>query len=161
MNTSSAPPLRKYHARLCSRKRPTMLRMRMFADPKGPRRSGGALGALCLSCGGSPQGLSGPREFWRILYDDGADVVLGAHDHFYERFAPQDPDGAADPAKGIREFIVGTGGAPPYQFVDVKPNSEVRLSTIGVLRLALKAGGYDWNFIAVNGPGDSGSATCH
>jgi hypothetical protein len=101
------------------------------------------------------------REFWRILYDDGADVVLGAHDHVYERFAPQDPDGAADPAKGIREFIAGTGGAPPYQFVDVKPNSEVRLSTIGVLRLALKAGGYDWNFMAVNGPGDSGSATCH
>jgi hypothetical protein len=101
------------------------------------------------------------RELWRILYEDGADVVLGAHDHVYERFAPQDPDGAADPDKGIREFIVGTGGAPPYPFVDVKPNSEVRLSTTGVLRLALKAGGYDWSFIAVNGPGDAGSGTCH
>jgi acid phosphatase type 7 len=101
------------------------------------------------------------RDFWRILYENGADVVLGAHDHVYERFAPQDPDGAADPVNGIREFVVGTGGAPPYPFVDVQPNSEVRLSTIGVLRLALKAGGYDWNFIAVNGPGDSGSATCH
>jgi len=101
------------------------------------------------------------REFWRILYENGADVVLGAHDHVYERFAPQDPDGAADPARGIREFVAGTGGAPPYPFVDVKPNSEARLSVNGVLRLALKAGGYDWNFIPVSGPADSGSATCH
>ena len=101
------------------------------------------------------------REFWRILYEADADVVLSAHDHVYERFAPQDPDGAADPARGIREFVAGTGGAPPYPFVDVKANSEVRLSTTGVLRLALKAGGYDWSFIPVSGAGDSGSASCH
>jgi hypothetical protein len=101
------------------------------------------------------------REFWRILYESGADVVLSAHDHVYERFAPQDPDGSADPQRGIREFIAGTGGAPPYPFVDVKPNSEARLSTVGVLKLALKAGGYDWNFIPVSGAGDSGSGTCH
>jgi acid phosphatase type 7 len=101
------------------------------------------------------------REFWRILYENGADVVLSAHDHTYERFAPQDPDGNADPDRGIREFVVGTGGAPPYPFVDVKPNSEVRLSANGVLRLALKANGYDWTFIPVSGVGDSGSTSCH
>jgi hypothetical protein len=101
------------------------------------------------------------HEFWRILYDAGADVVLSAHDHVYERFAPQDPDGSPDPQRGIREFIAGTGGAPPYPFVDVKANSEARLSTVGVLKLALKAGGYDWNFIPVSGAGDSGSASCH
>ena len=101
------------------------------------------------------------RDFWQILYENGADVVLGGHDHVYERFAPQNPDGARDPANGIREFVVGTGGAPAYPFVDVKPNSEVRLGANGVLRLALKAGGYDWNFIPVAGAGDSGSATCH
>ena len=101
------------------------------------------------------------RDFWRILYDAGADVVLSAHDHVYERFAPQTPDGVADPMRGIREFVVGTGGAPPYPFVDVKENSETRLSTIGVLKLSLKAGGYDWNFISAAGAGDSGSASCH
>ena len=101
------------------------------------------------------------RDLWRILYDAGADIVLAAHDHVYERFAPQDGDGNADPAAGIREFVVGTGGAPPYPFVDVKPNSEVRLSENGVLRLALKAGTYDWTFIPVNGAGDAGSGTCH
>jgi hypothetical protein len=101
------------------------------------------------------------RDFWRILYDAGADVVLSAHDHVYERFSPQTPDGAADPMRGIREFVVGTGGAPPYQFVDVKENSEARVSTLGVLKLSLKAGGYDWTFLPVNGPGDSGSASCH
>jgi hypothetical protein len=87
--------------------------------------------------------------------------VLSAHDHVYERFALRDADGVADPVGGIREFVVGTGGAPPYPFVDVKPNSEARLSTNGVLRLALKAGGYDWGFIPVSGAGDSGSASCH
>jgi Calcineurin-like phosphoesterase len=101
------------------------------------------------------------RDFWRVLYDAGADVVLSAHDHVYERFAPQTPDGAADPMRGIREFVVGTGGAPPYPFVDVKENSEARVSTLGVLKLSLKAGGYDWTFIPVNGVGDSGSASCH
>lgn len=101
------------------------------------------------------------REFWSILYEFDAEIVLSAHDHVYERFAPQDADGVADPVGGIREFVVGTGGAPPYPFVDVKPNSEVRLSTNGVLRLALKAGGYDWTFIPVSGAGDSGSASCH
>jgi Calcineurin-like phosphoesterase len=101
------------------------------------------------------------REFWRILDEFGAEVVLSAHDHVYERFAPQDADGVAEPDGGIREFVVGTGGAPPYPFVDVKPNSEVRLSVNGVLRLALKAGGYDWAFVPVSGPGDSGSGSCH
>ena len=101
------------------------------------------------------------RDLWRILYDAGADVVLSAHDHVYERFAPQDADGSFDPARGIREFVAGTGGAPPYPFVDIKANSEARMSTVGVLKLALKAGGYDWSFIPVSGVGDSGSASCH
>jgi hypothetical protein len=100
-------------------------------------------------------------EFWRLLHEAGAEIVLSAHDHVYERFGPQDPNGAPDPAGGIRQFVVGSGGAPPYPFVDVKPNSEVRISTIGVLRLALKAGSYDWDFIPVSGQGDSGSGTCH
>jgi hypothetical protein len=101
------------------------------------------------------------REFWRMLYDAGADVVLAAHDHVYERFAPQTADGVPDPVRGIREFVAGTGGAPPYPFLDVKENSEARLSTLGVLKLSLKATGYDWNFIPVSGAGDSGSAACH
>jgi hypothetical protein len=101
------------------------------------------------------------RELWQILYDAGADVVMAGHDHVYERFAPQDGNGLADPQRGIREFVVGTGGAPPYPFVSVQPNSEMRLSTNGVLRLSLGATGYDWTFIALSGPGDSGHATCH
>ena len=116
---------------------------------------------IAVGAGSKHGNIEQMREFWRILYDAGADVVLSAHDHVYERFAPQDPDGSADPQRGIREFIAGTGGAPPYPFVDVKPNSEARLSTVGVLKLALKAGGYDWNFIPVSGAGDSGSGTCH
>ena len=103
------------------------------------------------------------RDFWRILYEAGADLVLGAHDHVYERFAPQDPDGLPDPQRGIREFIVGTGGAGPQQFTSVRLNSEVRNNaSLGVLKLVLSADGYDWNFIQASGaPGDFGSGTCH
>ena len=50
------------------------------------------------------------RDIWQALYDAGADLVLAGHDHDYERFAPQDADGKADPVRGIREFVVGTGG---------------------------------------------------
>ena len=53
--------------------------------------------------------------FWQDLYAAGADLVLVGHDHEYERFAPQNPSGVADP-KGIREFVVGTGGASHYAF---------------------------------------------
>jgi calcineurin-like phosphoesterase family protein len=101
------------------------------------------------------------RDIWRVLYDSGADVVLTGHDHFYERFAPQDPNGAVDLARGMREFVAGTGGAVLYQPLAVQPNSERRLSAFGVLKLTLQPDAYQWDFIPVSGPGDSGSGTCH
>jgi acid phosphatase type 7 len=101
------------------------------------------------------------RDIWRILYEAGADIVLSAHDHLYERFGSQDPDGRPDPARGIRQFIVGTGGAPLYQFVTLRQNSEVRISTFGVLKLTLTAGAYQWEFISASGTADSGAGTCH
>lgn len=102
--------------------------------------------------------------FWRDLYDAGADVVLNGHDHEYERFAPQTPDGAADPERGVREFVVGTGGKNQTPFPLVRANSEVRSTgTFGVLKLTLHAASYDWEFVPAP-PGtftDSGSAPCH
>jgi len=56
------------------------------------------------------------RPFWQLLYDADAEIVLSGHEHNYERFAPQDPSGTADAARGIRQFVVGTGGAPHYGF---------------------------------------------
>jgi hypothetical protein len=110
-------------------------------------------------------GPNGPEphmlDIWRMLYDAGAEVVLNGHEHFYERFAPQDPTGNADSARGIREFIAGTGGALLYQHNSVRPNSERRLSAFGVLKLTLQADAYQWEFIPVSGPGDAGSGTCH
>ncbi len=103
------------------------------------------------------------RDVWRILYDAGVDLVLNGHDHFYERFGPQDPEGRADQAKGIREFIVGTGGALLYGFPRLAANSEARASVHGVLKLTLRPGGYEWEFLPVTGgaPLDSGSGVCH
>ena len=104
------------------------------------------------------------KPLFQALYEANADVVVTGHDHDYERFAPQTPDGAADPARGIREFVVGTGGKNHRPFVSPKPNSELRDATaFGVLKLTLKPGGYDWQFIPEAGKSftDSGSEKCH
>ena len=102
--------------------------------------------------------------FWRVLYDAGADVVLTASDHVYERFAPQNADGAADPARGIRAFVVGTGGATLGRFRGLAANSEVRhADSHGVLKLALTQSGYQWEFVPGVGESfrDSGAGPCH
>jgi hypothetical protein len=101
--------------------------------------------------------------FWRALYAARADVVLGAHSHNYERFAPQTPDRAADPAAGIREFVAGTGGHSVQPATAMpRPNSEVRATAFGVLVLTLRPGAYDWRFVADSGAVlDQGSGACH
>jgi PKD repeat protein len=102
--------------------------------------------------------------FWDALYAAGADVVLAGHDHVYERFAPQTPIGKADPQRGIRAFVVGTGGKKAFGFGRAQPNSEVRNSgTPGVLKLTLTSGAYAWEFVPAAGYAfhDSGSAQCH
>jgi acid phosphatase type 7 len=104
------------------------------------------------------------RPFWQALYDANADVVVNGHDHDYERFAPQTPDASADPKRGIREFVVGTGGKNHRPFGAPHANSEMRDATaFGVLKLTLRSGGYDWQFIPEAGKSfmDSGSGTCH
>ncbi len=114
-------------------------------------------------------GPNGPyaemREVWRALYSFGADIVINGHDHIYERFAPQDPDGNADPIGGIRQFIVGTGGKSLYPVSsNIARNSEVaNASTFGILKLTLRPSSYDWLFVPVT-PGtfqDSGAGECH
>jgi len=102
------------------------------------------------------------RELWQILQEHGADVVLVGHDHNYERFALQDAAAAPDPV-GIREFVVGTGGAGLYEMGAPEPNSEVRDDTsFGVLALDLAPDAYAWRFhpVAAGGFTDSGVASC-
>jgi acid phosphatase type 7 len=109
-----------------------------------------------------PNGNTGSmRDFWRMLYDADVEIVLNGHDHLYERFAPQDPDGRPDPARGIRQFTVGSGGAALSGFPTTRPNSEIRISAYGVLKLTLSADAYEWEFIPVSGARDSGSGRCH
>ena len=103
------------------------------------------------------------RHAWRVLHDFDVDVVLAGHDHLYERFAPQDPDGRPDPVRGIRQFTVGTGGATRYTPRTVALNSEAIGQDWGVLVLTLDRDSYRWEFSPVAGAvfRDSGNAACH
>jgi len=121
---------------------------------------------------------SDPRvgALWTILYAAGAEVVISGDDHDYERFAPQAPNGTRDAGRGLREFVVGTGGATLREFAvpvtepaflsssnHLAPNSERRIAgKYGVLKLTLELGGYSWEFIGVDGRAtDFGSGDCH
>ncbi len=119
-----------------------------------------------------PRFSSGPNgstpvlaALWQALYDLGADVVLGGHDHHYERFSAQRPDGVSDPDRGLAEFVVGTGGRSIYPFVTQLPNSEVRDATsLGALAMKLGPTGYEWQFFPAAGftfTTERGTASCH
>jgi hypothetical protein len=111
-------------------------------------------------------GLNGPtpslRDMWELMYNLGGDVVIAGHDHLYERHAPVDPSQRRDDARGIRQFTVGTGGAPLYNRMRAGMNSELLLSTFGILRLKLDPALYEWEFIDMNGVTlDRGLNVCH
>ncbi len=105
------------------------------------------------------------RDTYRLLYDHNVDVVLNGHDHSYERFGEQNADGVREENRGIREFVIGTGGATASGFNLVRPNSQVQRTgqgMSGVLRMTLNADTYSWEFITVNnGVQDSGLWGCH
>ena len=106
---------------------------------------------------------SAMQPIWQALYDYGADLVLEGHDHEFERFGPQTATGALDLARGIRSFVVGTGGKDLRAFSTIRANSELRdNSSFGVLKLTLHAESYDWQFVPVPGAplADAGTAAC-
>jgi hypothetical protein len=110
-------------------------------------------------------GPNGPqtfmRDLWRLLYDNDADVVVAAHDHLYERFGRQDADARSD-VRGLRQFVVGTGGARLYDFQRQEVNSQARHGVHGVLQLTLAPSGYQWAFVDTAGTTrDSGTDGCH
>jgi acid phosphatase type 7 len=113
---------------------------------------------------GHGKGATFMQAIFQTLYDANVDVVLGGHAHDYERFAPQDPSGKLDRARGIRQFVVGTGGAFFTAIGTRAPNSEVSNgSTYGVLLLTLHPYSYEWRFVPEAGKSftDAGSDTCH
>jgi hypothetical protein len=104
------------------------------------------------------------RPIWQALYAANADMVVGGHDHDYERFASQRLDDTRDDSRGLRQFVVGTGGGTQHAFGEIQPNSQARnASTPGVLKLTLNSGSYEWKFVPVAGKTftDSGTTSCH
>ncbi len=104
--------------------------------------------------------------FWQVLYDHDVELVVNGHEHYYERLAPQNPDGDFDMDKGIRQFTVGTGGAGLRDYDENSDSSLVQVRSnenFGVLKLNLFPDYYEWDFIPVGGDGfaDSGFDVCH
>ncbi len=117
-----------------------------------------------FNSGASHGNSTSVAPFWDALYQFGAEVILNGHEHLYERFAPQTPGAASDPANGIRQFTVGTGGRSFYSIGTIKANSEVRNNaTYGVIRMTLSAGTYSWQFVPIAGQTftDTGTSSCH
>jgi hypothetical protein len=122
----------------------------------------------------SPEGAAA-QAWWQLLYRHRADVVLNGHDHVYARYAPTDPTGRADPLRGVREFIVGTGGESLDSILPNGNTPNLQASTsayYGVMKLTLNPSGYGWDFeSALENPAaaatvpasysDTGSANCH
>jgi hypothetical protein len=102
---------------------------------------------------------------WKDLVDAGAEIVLSGHSHDYERFAPQDANGNLDAANGVRQFVVGTGGAFFTGLgSSIDANSQAHQNnTFGILKLTLRPTAYDWRFVPEAGKtySDSGTTTCH
>jgi hypothetical protein len=112
---------------------------------------------------GTP-GTASVAPFITDLYNAGADLVLAGHAHHYERFAPQNPSGQVDNAKGLLEIVVGTGGRSLSGFgTTPAPNSQVRSMTFGVLKLTLHSASVDYKFVHEAGAtfSDAGSRACH
>jgi acid phosphatase type 7 len=106
-------------------------------------------------------GTEAVAGWWRILFRAGVDVVLNGHEHNYERFAPLTPSGRKA-HRGIREFVVGTGGESLYQLGRPVHGSQRRLVRYGVLSMTLKSSGYSWRFVKTGGGvGDRGGSACH
>jgi acid phosphatase type 7 len=125
-----------------------------------------------LYSSGGHGSIAAMRGLWEVLQAAGAEIVLSGHDHHYERFAPQDGAGRLDRARGMRQFVVGTGGAFATPLLWPLAHSESRdANTMGVLRLELDEGRYRWEFLQAarydgmqDLPGaapDRGSGECH
>jgi hypothetical protein len=98
---------------------------------------------------------------WRLLYAAKAEVVLNGHDHNYQRYGLLTPDGAPAPVRGIREFVIGTGGRSLYDVSRDPRREAAQARVLGVLQLTLRPSGYNWSFVPVSGGySDSGSGVC-
>jgi hypothetical protein len=118
-----------------------------------------------LYASGRGEDSSQVKPFWHILYNYHAEVILNGHAHRYERFARITPSGERSSARGIRQFIVGTGGAPggSQKGPDEPRVQAKKIDAPGVLKLDLGSGFYRWKFVPVAGRNytDSGRARCH
>jgi hypothetical protein len=116
-----------------------------------------------FSAGAIHGGKAQVRPFWDVLHRYSAEFVFGGNDHTYQRFAPQTPDGVLDHERGIRQFVVGTGGTEHYPLGPPLANTEVQhTGTFGALRFTLRPGAYDWRFVPQSGKSftDSGTKAC-
>jgi hypothetical protein len=113
------------------------------------------------------EGPNGPNPhvlaLWQLLNEHQVEVALTGHDHLYQRFPPLDAQLRRAPFSGVRQFVVGTGGAMLYPFPAPPSLTEARASVWGVLRLSLQDGAYEWEFLPAGEATfhDTGRDVCH
>ena len=115
------------------------------------------------SAGATHGSLTKSAPFWDVLYEYGAEFVYSGNDHTYQRFAPQTPSGQVDQARGLRQFVVGTGGTQHYPLNAPLANTQVQTTgTFGALKLTLHANSYEWRFLPQDGRTftDTGTTDC-
>ena len=88
---------------------------------------------------------------WDLLERFDAELIVNAHEHFYERFVPL--TSAGEPVSGgIRQFVVGTGGGDLRATVGQRANSaRIYNDGYGLLVLVLDEGSYRWSFVGTDG----------
>lgn len=118
-------------------------------------------------------------HMWELFFEYGVEMVLSGHNHNYQRWAPQDPYGNYNP-DGVRQYVVGTGGAYLWHFPPEIPLDQVgdyphgipvetlnnlehtESDHFGALDLTLNEDGYEFAFVTVDGVIlDEGAVTCN
>jgi hypothetical protein len=94
------------------------------------------------------------QPLWDLLYTARADIVLNADAHNYQRWDPMDRAGLVDRNRGIREFVVGTGGTRKDDLLSGTPPAALanaQDTAFGVLMITMGRASFTWEWRSAEG----------
>jgi hypothetical protein len=96
-------------------------------------------------------GVSSAKNFHNMAYDGAAELLLTAHDHNYQRFAPMNKSFASDPERGVVNIVSGAGGEENVPWKQAARSAYRQNSSFGAVRIVLTATGYSGEYRAIDG----------